>query len=147
MRREAVAKLGPMGARQQLRELYASEADPKLRRVALEAMGVAGDSEGLAQVARSERDPALRHAAIRSMGITGGGAASSAALKQIYQANADGDTRDAVLEALFIQNNAKVLVELFRTETDPRRRRDIVQKLSMMSSPEATELLMKLLDE
>ena len=145
MRREAVAKLGPMGAREQLRAFYAAEPDPELRRTALEAMGVAGDAEGLAQVARSERDPSLRRTAIRSMGITGGKGGGTA-LKQIYLEAADEATRDAALDALFIQSNAKALVELFRSERDPERRRSIVQKLTLMSSPEATELLIELLD-
>jgi HEAT repeat protein len=145
LRREAVAKLGPMGARQQLRDFYAAEPSADLRRVALEAMGVAGDAEGLAQVARSERDPALRRTAIHSMGITGGGQAG-AVLKQIYLESADDATREAVVQALFVQSTANVLVELFRAERDPRRRRDIVQKLTLMSSPEATDLLMELLD-
>lgn len=145
MRREAVAKLGPMGAREQLRAFYAAEPDPELRRTALGAMGVAGDAEGLAQVARSERDPALRRTAIRSMGITGG-KGGAAVLKQIYLEAADEETRDAALDALFVQGNAQTLVELFRSERDAQRRRSIVQKLTLMSSPEATELLMELLD-
>ena len=145
MRREAVAKLGPMGAREQLRAFYAAETDPELRRTALGAMGVAGDAEGLAQVARSERDPALRRIAIRSMGITGG-KGGGAVLKQIYLEAADEETRDAALDALFVQGNAKTLVELFRSERDAQRRRSIVQKLTLISSPEATELLMELLD-
>jgi HEAT repeat protein len=145
MRREAVAKLGPMGARQQLRDFYAAEPSAELKEIALGAMGVAGDAEGLAQVARSERDPELRRAAIRSMGITGGGRAGEA-LRQIYLGSSDDATREAAVHALFVQGNAKVLVELFRAERDAGRRRDIVQKLTLMSSPEATELLMQLLD-
>lgn len=145
LRREALAKLGPMGAREQLRAFYAAEADPELRRTALQAMGVAGDAEGLAQVARSERDPALRRAAIRSMGITGG-KGGGAVLKQIYLDAADEATRDAALDALFVQGNAQALVELFRSERDAERRRSIVRKLTLMSSPEATDLLMELLD-
>ena len=145
LRREAVAKLGPMGARQQLRDFYASEPSADLRRVALQAMGVAGDAEGLAQVARSERDPDLRRTAIHSMGITGGGQAG-AVLEQIYLESADDATREAVVQALFVQGNAKALVKLFRAERDPRRRRGIVQKLTLMSSPEATDMLMELLD-
>jgi HEAT repeat protein len=145
MRREAVAKLGPMGARQQLRDFYAAEPSAELKQVALGAMGVAGDAEGLAQVASTERDPELRRAAIRSMGITGGRGAGET-LKQIYLGSTDDATREAALEALFVQGNAKVLVELFRAERNAERRRDIVQKLTLMSSPEATALLLELLD-
>ena len=146
LRREAVQKLGPMGARDELRAFYAAEPSAELREVALQAMGVAGDAEGLAQVARTERDPELRRTAIHAMGITGGQRAG-ATLKQIYLDSTDEETREAALQALFVQGNAKVLVELFRAESDPRRRREIVQKLTLMSSDESTALLLELLDE
>ncbi len=78
------------------------------------------------------------------MGIAGGG---GPALKQIYLAHGDRSTREAVIHALFIQNNAKMMIELFRAEQDKELRREIVRKLSLMSSPEATDLLMKMLDQ
>lgn len=144
LREEAIGKLGAMGARRQLRDLYARETSRELKEKALHGLGVAGDSAGLAEIARTERDVELREAAIHSMGIAGGG---GPALKQIYLAHGDRQTREAVIHALFIQNNAKMMIELFRAEQDKELRREIVRKLSLMSSPEATDLLMKMLDQ
>jgi hypothetical protein len=146
LRGEAVNRLGAMGARKELRDLYAQAAARELRSDVLHAMGVAGDAEGLAQVARSERDPELREDAIHSMGITGG-AAAAAALKQIYLDNADANTKEAVIQALFVQGSARVLIELFRAERNPGLRKEIVQKLSLMNNDEATELLLKMLED
>lgn len=146
MRGEAIGRLGAMGAKKELRDLYAQASSRELRSDVLHAMGVAGDAEGLAQVARSERDPELREDAIHSMGITGG-AAAAAALKQIYLDNADAKTKEAVIHALFIQGNARVLIELFRAERDRGLRREIVHKLSLMNNDEATELLLKMLED
>jgi hypothetical protein len=49
-----------------------------------------------------------------------------------------------VIEGLFIQDNAKALIELFRAEKDPAMRREIVQKLGIMDSDEAMDFLAKL---
>jgi len=146
VRRRAIQQLGAMDASDQLRQLYSRETSVEVRRAILEAMGVAGDVEALAQAARGEADAGLRRTAIHGLGISDS-AASSNALKQLYGAYTDPGTRHAVIEALFIQDNAKALIELFRAEKDAGMRREIIQKLSLMDSPEATELMMKMLDQ
>ncbi|HEV8629942.1 MAG TPA: HEAT repeat domain-containing protein, partial [Thermoanaerobaculia bacterium] len=117
-----------------------------LRRTILEAMGVAGDVEGLSQAARADQDPALRRAAIQGLGVASSPAAT-AALKQIYAANADPGIRRAVIEGLFVADDARALIDLFRAEKDRELKHDIIQKLSLMDSPEATDMLLKLLEQ
>jgi hypothetical protein len=56
----------------------------------------------------------------------------------------DAGVRKTVIEGLFIQNNAKALIELFRAEKNPQLRREIVQQLGLMDSDEATEFLSKI---
>ena len=46
---------------------------------------------------------------------------------------------------LFIQRNAKALVELARAEKDPDLKRELVSKLSVMKTPEATDYMLELL--
>ena len=53
----------------------------------------------------------------------------------------------AVIEGLFIQDNAKALIELFRAEKDPALKRQIVQKLGLMDSDEAMEFLEKVFSD
>jgi hypothetical protein len=49
------------------------------------------------------------------------------------------------VNALFIQPNAKALVELAGAEKDPSVKKEIVSKLSLMHTPEATNYLLGLL--
>ena len=49
------------------------------------------------------------------------------------------------MNALFLQNNAKLLVDLARAEKDPQMKKEIVSKLSIMHSKDATDYLMELL--
>ena len=59
----------------------------------------------------------------------------------------DFEDRRKVLEAFIIQGDAETLIELFRREKDPELRKTIVQQLSMLDDPQATELLMGLLED
>jgi HEAT repeat protein len=145
MRRRAIQQLGAMDATAGLRDLYAKETSQEVRRTILEAMGVAGDVDALVQAARAENDPELRRRAIQSMGVAGG-AKAGAALKQLYASFPDYETRRAVLEGLFVMDDAKALIELFRAEKDPKLKKAIVEKLSIMDDPAAQELLLKMLD-
>jgi hypothetical protein len=49
------------------------------------------------------------------------------------------------VDSLGNRNNAKALVTLARTERDPQLKKRIVQRLSNMKSPEATDYLLELL--
>jgi hypothetical protein len=75
---------------------------------------------------------------MRSAGTTG-------ALTSIYASDASPDVRKAVVTALFLQDNAKALVDLARAEKSPEMKKEIVSKLSLMKSKDATDYLMELL--
>jgi HEAT repeat protein len=143
VRRKAIEQLGPMNARQELRQLYRSESAPATKMAVLDSLAVADDVEALVEISRDEKDPGLRRKAISGLGINDSPQAT-AALKSLYTANADARVRMAVIEGLFIQDNAKALIELFRTEKDPALKHEIVQRLGTMDSDEATEFLSKL---
>ncbi|HEX7180290.1 MAG TPA: HEAT repeat domain-containing protein [Thermoanaerobaculia bacterium] len=145
LRGEAINLLGAMGADKELRQLYRSESSPEVRRKVLEAMGIAGDVETLAEVARQEQNPSLRRQAIQGLGIHDS-AKSAEALRSLYAASSDPGTRKAVLEALFIQSNARSLVEIYRAEKDREVRREIVRYLSLMDSKEAEDFLGKVFE-
>ena len=143
VRRKAIEQLGAMDAKQELRQLYRSETAPGIKLAVLDGLAVADDVETLIEIAREEKDPALRRKAISGLGINDSPQAT-AALKSLYTANADAGVRLAVIEGLFVQDNAKALIELFRSEKDPALKRKIVQRLGNMDSDEATEFLSKL---
>jgi hypothetical protein len=66
-------------------------------------------------------------------------------LVSIYQSDRNPEVREAVLNALFLQQNGKALVNLARSEKDPQMKQEIVKKLSLVHSKEATEYMMELL--
>jgi hypothetical protein len=63
----------------------------------------------------------------------------------IYQSDQNHDMRNAVLEALFLQQNGKALVNLARSEKDPEMKKEIAKKLALVHSKEATDYMMELL--
>lgn len=143
-RGQAIDLLGGMGAEQELRQLYRSDNSPEARRRALQSLGVAGDVETLAEVARQEKDPALRDHAIQGLALVEGQKAADV-LRSLY-ASPDPAVRKAVIQAFFIQQNARVLIDLFKTEKDREVRREIVRYLSLMDSDEAEQFVSKIFE-
>ena len=107
-------------------------------------MFIGGNSEKLAEIARNEKVLDLKVTAIRNLGLLGGGR-SGDLLLSLYHEDPRPEVRNGVIEALFIQGNARTLVNLARAEKDPQSKRRIVEKLSVMGSKEATDYLMEYL--
>ena len=144
LRSEAVMQLGVNGARAELAELYATEPTIEVKKKIIQAMFIGGNAEKLAEIATTEKNLELRITAIRNMGLLGG-SRTGPQLVQIYQSDARPDVRAAVINSLFIQNNAKGLVDLARQEKDRELKHDIVSKLSLMHNKDATDYLMEFL--
>jgi HEAT repeat protein len=146
LRKEAIRYLGLLGGRTELRQLYKEATDPDAKENLLRAMGLAGDAEGLNEAASSEKDPRVRAGAIRDIGLFGGSGAS-ATLVNIYNSNSDLETKKAVANALFLHGAGKELVTLARKETNPEMKRELIQKMSLISTPEITEYMMEILNK
>jgi len=146
LRREAIRQLGLVHGTSELEELYKAESSTDLRREILQAFFLAGDSGRLVQAAQGEKNPELRRAAIRNLGLIDSDD-SAKALREIYTKETDHDVKAEVLNAYFLQGNAKALVAIARTEKDPELKKTAVSKLSLMNSKEGTEYLMELLQK
>jgi tetratricopeptide (TPR) repeat protein len=140
---QAIGQLGAMQAQGELKQIYDGAGSPKTKRMALDALGVAGGVDVLVGIARRDGSPEARGAAIRALGVTSP-AKSGDALRALYTETNDAAIRRAVMDAFFVQNNAKSLIEIFRAEKDRETRREIVQRLSMMRSEEAIRFLEKI---
>ena len=146
LRRDAIHQLGIMGAQNELWELYAKDSSLDDKRAMLQAMFIGGNVEKLTELAKNEKNSELRVDAIHSLGLMGKRTADG--LLAIYAGDKDRKIRRAVIQALFLQGNAKPLVEIARKETDSELKRDAVQQLSLMGgSKEATEYMMELLNK
>ncbi len=146
IRAKAIEALGAMEQLPALRSLWSVEKDPQLRRKLLEAFGIAGDVETLALAARQDGDPQVRRKAIEGLAIADSPAAARE-LRALYGQLADHGDKRKVLEAFMIQDDARSLIEIFRVEKDLQLKKEIVQQLSMLDDPAATELLFGLLED
>lgn len=147
LRSEAVRQLGVMGAHAELAQLYQKETSLEVKKQILQAMFVGGDATRLIELARSEPNPDLRRTAVRNLGLIGS-QRTGAALVEIYTKDNDREIRRAVIQGLFIQNNAESLVALARKEpTNSEMKREIVQKLTLMRSKVAADYLMELIKQ
>ncbi|MEP6768299.1 MAG: HEAT repeat domain-containing protein [Acidobacteriota bacterium] len=145
LRSAAVHQLGVMGARIELWQMYRAESAESVKDSILQAMFIAGDVDHVLELARTEPSPTLRRAAIHRLGLMDHGHAGPALLS-IYQGEKDAEVRKAVLQGLFLQNNAHALVEIARAEKDPRMRAEAVSKLSIMHNKEATDYMLEILN-
>lgn len=144
LREEAVRQLGVMGAHEELWQLYGNETSREVKTRIIQAMFVGGNAERLIELAKTEQDPELRRTAVRNLGLIRSQRTGDA-LTGIYAADKDVEIRKAVIQALFVQNNARALVDLARKETDPAMKKEIVRKLSVMRAKEATDYLLEIL--
>ena len=115
-----------------------------MKRSILQSYFMNGNVEKLTELARSEKDSELRLTIIRDLGMMNR-PGTAETLVSIYNSDASTDVRRAVVNALFMQRNAKALVDLARAEKDPEMKKEIVQKLSVMKAPEATDYMLELL--
>ncbi len=146
LRREAIRQLGLVHGTSELEQLYQAETSPDLRREILQAFFLAGDSGRLVQAAQGEKDAELRRAAIRNLGLIHSDD-SGKALQEIYSKETDHEVKAEVLNAYFLQGNAKALVAVARSEKDVELKKTAVSKLSLMHSKEGTDYLMELLQK
>jgi HEAT repeat protein len=146
LRRQAVEQLGAMGAQKELSKLYADEKNRQVKKGILEAMFVAGNVDNLFKLAREEKDPDLRLKAVELLGPVGSEKAG-AGLTSLYGQEQDKGIRKKIIEALFVQGNAKALVAIARTEKDPELKKRAFEQLSVMQSKEGTELFEEILSK
>ncbi|HYS53738.1 MAG TPA: HEAT repeat domain-containing protein [Thermoanaerobaculia bacterium] len=146
LRMEAINQLGLTGARDELSELYGSETTVEVRKKIIQAMFLGGSADKLYDIAKNEPNLELKIAAVRNLGLLGG-ERTAQFLVAMYTSDSRREIRRAVINALFIQSNAKALVSLARQEKDPELKKLIINQLSLMHSKEAVDYLMEYLKD
>ena len=144
LRREAIHELAISGGKDELWQLFQQETSIDNKKAILQSMFLTGDSAKLAELARSVKEPELKIAAIKSLGLMGGNGHGDV-LVSIYQSDPDVQVRRAVLNALFLQQDGKALVDLARAEKDPHMKEEIVKKMALVHSKETTDYMMEIL--
>jgi hypothetical protein len=98
------------------------------------------------EIIRIEKDTELKGEAIQKLGLTGQ-PKSGEFLVSLYKTETDPEIKEAIIQALFVQNNAKALVAIARAEKNRELKAEAVQKLSHMKAPEAREYLREILEK
>ena len=145
LREEAIRLLGVMGARKDLAAMWSTETARNVREAIMEALFIAGDVDHIYEIAKADKDPEMREDAIRKLGIMGKRTAPM--LLAFYTNESSVDIKDAVIDALFVQSNARALIDLSKKETDKQLKREMLQKLSVMNNKEAIDYMLELLNE
>ncbi len=148
MQLKAVEYLGVFGRgnAQMLADIYSSSSDPSVKRAVIHGFMMANDSDRLLKIAKTEQQPELRSEAIHTLGMIRRDT-TGPALVELYGSLSDAQSKNAVIDALFIQQNAKALVDIARKESNPQLKREVVQRLSIMKSKEATDYMMEVLNK
>jgi HEAT repeat protein len=146
LRAEAVQQLGNMGAQEQLTQLYSTEKTIEVRKRIVQAMFQRHNPDALIQLLKTETEPELRRSIVQNLGQMGT-AQGAAALQSLYASEKDESVRRAVIDVFANQRNVKVLIELSRKETDVAMKKRIVERLSQIKSPEATDYFMEILNQ
>ncbi len=147
LKKEAIHTLGVLGDTKCLRQLYKQATTVEDKKELIHSLGVGGDTDGLVEISRNETDPVVKSEIIHSLGVFGGRRAGEALVDMYNAAGADKNTKNAVIDALFVQGSAKQLVAMARKETDPEMKKRIVSKLSIMGSKEGNDYLMEILNQ
>ena len=145
LRAEAVQQLGLTGARDELAELYTTERSVDVKKKIIQAMFIGGSADKLMDLARNEQVLELRLTAIKNLGLMGG-EQTARFLQQMYQSDSRPEVRRAVINALFLQSNAPVLIALARAEVDPSLKKHIVSRLSLINSEDTANYLLEILN-
>ena len=145
LREEAIRLLGVMGARADLAAMWATETSRSARESIIQALFICGDANFIGEIAKSEKDQDVREEAIHKLGIMG--KKTAPLLLQIYASETNTDIKEAVIEGLFVQGNARALIDLSKKETNRSLKREILRKLSVMGNKEAIDYMLEILNE
>ena len=146
LRRDAIHHLGVMGARTELHSLYANETSPEVKKQIINGLFLSNDGERLGDLARGEKNPELRREAIRKLGLIGTKTAPT--LVSLYGAgDTDVESKKAIIDAFFLQNNARALIDLSKKEANQSLKKAALQKLSLMNNDEALAYMLQILEE
>ena len=138
VRRHAINILGAMGEVDSIRALLPELEDEESQRAAMQAFGVAGAAEPLVEVAKGNWPLEMRVEAVRALGMIG---KAGPAVVEFYRPEQPVQLRKAAIQALMMLGDGKRLIEIYRVETDPKMKRELLQAIAVSDSDEALDLI------
>ena len=120
----------PNNNAQVLAEIYAATSDVAVKRAILQSYAGMRDKDRLLQAAKTEKAPELREFAIGALAGNNG----SPELWQLYQAETTSEGKIQLLRYMYSNGNGDKLLEVVRTEKDPKVRADAMRALVSQKS-------------
>lgn len=117
--------------------VYNASHDAAVKKQALNSLMLAHASDALMNIARTDQHAELRDEAIRDLAMLH----ETAKLAELYQA---GIGREAVLDSMFLSGDAAKVLEIARTEKDPKLRSKAIHSLGLMHNEQARAGLVSL---
>lgn len=140
---KAIRYMGMMGnadARKELASIYSSASDVRVKRAILQSFNNSSSRDFLLNVAKTEQNPELRRDAIRQLAISGG----QDELWQLYQSEPSIENKQAILQSMYIGGNSSRLVDIARTEKDPRLRITAIKSLGLIRNNVQSDVLVSI---
>jgi HEAT repeat protein len=119
---------------QMLSEIYGSTSDPEVKRAALNGLVSLKDKDRLLSVVKNEKDPDLRSSAINYFGEVPG----NAELWQLYQSETTTEGKIQILRHAYRNGSADKVLEVLRTEKEPKLRIEAARVLSSYPASQVT---------
>ncbi|WP_395377848.1 HEAT repeat domain-containing protein [Marinicella sp. W31] len=131
-----------LDAPEYLAQLYRNDLPHSSKSAIINALGVSDSTDELERIYSIEKNPQLKTSVIHAFGLTGDDGGDF--LLQAYKdPQANREIKKTVLNALMVQDNTDVLLELFKVEKDTQMKKQIIQMLSISGSDEFLEMLIE----
>jgi hypothetical protein len=130
----------PNNNAQVLSEIYAAANDAAVKRAILQSYANMRDTDRLLQAAKTEKSPELREAAISLLSSLNG----TNELWQLYQAETTTEGKVQLLRYMHSNASADKLLEVVRTEKDPKVRADAMRALASRTTGVPAETMVSL---
>lgn len=138
LQKHSIRLIGIMNGIDELMALYQQKAFTSLKAEIINALAIGGGANELLKIAKSEKNQELVKESIHKMGIINQDK-SGKNLLDIYGSQTNISAKEAVIQALFIQNNVKALINIVKSEKDNALKRKALRRLSMINSDEVLE--------
>ena len=139
---KAIEYMGVFGARNEVAQLYSNSASPQVKEAIINSLMISKNVDKLVEIARTEPDQKMRLSAIERLGVI---RTDKTAEILISLYSGDPVIKRKVIDGLFIGHHTHQMIELARKESDPKLKKELVERLSMMKDKEATDYMMELL--
>jgi hypothetical protein len=130
----------PNNNAQVLAEIYAATNDVAVKRAILMAHASIRDKDFLLRAAKTEKAPELREFAIAALAGNNG----TPELWQLYQAETTSEGKLQLLRYMYSNGNAEKLLEVVRTEKDPKVRANAVRVLASQRTGVSADAMVSL---